>query len=221
VTEKPGMTQASQMLANVGRTFPIITILLLIVHFCFRTVSAQDPALRLEPPKEVTVRSWKEGSARISSGKFTVFLSSKNDRFEKEITADTGEKFLLKFQHNPYSDLELEHWQIRFFKISADGKGHSADLFAVDKNEPGKHFFQKGDTVGVLYPRLGPFVFSDNGEPDFGDGYGFYFIRTNRKIVVEDFTVVISVGQLAFNKRKPNHVSAMEIAIEFRPGTGN
>ncbi|MEP7213145.1 MAG: hypothetical protein ABI791_08730 [Acidobacteriota bacterium] len=202
--------------------FELVHLMKLCISFLALAVSLSEfastpSAQKLNtspPPTEVSVQSWNKGTASIVGQDINIVLSSKNKTYKKEITGESGEKLLLDIVHNPYDELDLAHWQVRLFLGSSQS---GPDMLAVDKNEPGKHYFQQGDSVGVLYPRLEPIVYSDKGEPMYGDGYDFYFIKTVRKIHIQDFVLVLSVGNIRLNAKNPHRVDAMELNIQFVP----
>jgi hypothetical protein len=191
------------------------TLFSLAVGFAISTtISVYSQQVNI-PNEEVEVTSWKNGNARISNRHFHVVLSSQNRRFRKTIHADTGETFILDVVYRPYSSLELEHWQVRLFEQVSEAGRRSPDLLAEEKNEPGKHYFTKGDFVGVLYPRTDPVVYSDKNEPLYGDGYDFYYIKTTRNVYIGDFVMTIRIGDLRMNKSRPHRVDALDLRIDF------
>lgn len=194
------------------------SLLAVAVSFSAFVNTASAQRQKTSPRTEVTVKSWSKGTASIAEQRFKIVLSSKNRTYKKVLTSGSGEKFVLDIVHNPYDELDLEHWQVRLFKsISRNALRNRPDLLAPEKNEPGKHYFQEGDGVGVLYPRLEPIVYSDKGEPMYGDGYDFYFIKTVRKIRIQGFVLVLSVGDIKFDAKNPNRVDAMELNIQVSP----
>ena len=175
--------------------------------YCQQTVHVQDD--------DVEVTSWKKGPARISDQHFHVVLSSQNRRFRRTIHADTGEIFVLDVIYRPYKSLELEHWQVRLFEQISEAGRRFPDLLAEEQNESGKHYFTKGDFVGVLYPRTYPIVYSDKNEPLYGDGWDFYYIKRTRNVHIEDFVMTIRIGDLRMNKSRPSRVDALDLNIDF------
>lgn len=166
------------------------------------------------------VVSWKKGSETLPAQHLEVILSTKNQIFEQEILSESGRHYLLRFEHNPYQSLSLEHWEISLREItSKNKKKRSLGKDVLRQNEPGHSidYFPKEDLIGVLYPEEKPFVYDSDMNPLYGEGYGFYYFKTKRVIKVENYCFVYQVGDYKFNTESKTKLDLFEISIDITP----
>lgn len=182
--------------------------------------NSQHLSSQFTNPKEVIVQSWKKGTEAITNQQVKLALSSKNKKYKQEIVGDSGKIYRLLVYHNPYFNLELEHWEVDFREILSKRKSKeilSQSLFYEWESNPNYDFYivPKQHIIGVLYPEEEAEIYSDKDEPLYGFGQGFYYFKTVRKINIENFCMVIKVGDYKFNQKKKNKLDLFEVFIEF------
>src|SRR5438552_2164898 len=69
----------------------------------------------------------------------------------------------------------------------------------------------KKDDVGVLYPEENAACYSEKNEPLYGNCYDFYYFKTVRKIKIENFCLIIKVGDYKFNEIDDSKLDKFEV----------
>ena len=170
--------------------------------------------IKVDKRKEIIVQSWKKGTETIKNRQIRLALSSKNKKYKQEIVGDSGKRYLIETIHNPYYlTLDLEHWEVKMFEVLQDeGKAKlSENLLSPEQYGT----FKQEAYFGILYPEEKPHVIGEDNEVLWGEGKGFYYFKTIRKINIENFCVSIRVGDYKFNKKNKNKRDLFEVLIEF------
>jgi hypothetical protein len=196
-----------------------ILLFILSVLILANVVIAQNPHKQEADSEEPVVTSWKKGNDTFENQLYRFVLSSKNNNFEQEVVSKFGRRYKLFTQHNFYDDLSLEHWLVEFREILTEKKMKKVklgnQLLTTQILTPGIDYYRKGDSIGLLYPEEKAIAFSSKGEPLYGGGYDFYFFKTVRKIKIENFCLIIKVGDYQFNKTNEKKLDVFEVFVEF------
>lgn len=171
----------------------------------------------LPPPMEVLIKSDYQGNETFENLRLNLSLSTQNNQYKKIITSKSGRKYKFFTIHNLYNDFPLEHWVLELREIIKEKDGKITklgnDLFGGRQILPKENI--RGDFMGVLYPEEKTFAYSVEGNPLYGEGMGFYFFKTIRKLEIENFCVTIKVENYKFNETDKNKLDLFEIFIEF------
>jgi hypothetical protein len=144
-------------------------------------------------PEEVSIESWKKGSDFIKNQQIKLKLSSKNKDYEQKFVSESGKTYLLRLIHSPYFDLALEHWEVEMYEVLSNGENPklSENLLSTEKYGS----LRQDAYIGVLYLEEKPIVVSLDDEVLWGEGKGFYYFKTTRKINIESFCLVRLTNQ--------------------------
>jgi hypothetical protein len=179
-------------------------------------VNAQE-FIPQEPAREVIFKNLKTGNEAFNKLLLQLVLSTQNNQYEQEVVSKSGRRYKLFVIHNLFKSLSLEHWVIELREIvSKRGKKENLgnNLFEGIQVFP-KEPFARGDDVGVLYPEEKAVAFTSDNKPLYGNGNISYFFKSVRKINIENFCVVIKVGDYKFNEKNQNKLDLFEVFIEF------
>ena len=191
-----------------------LQIALLSIFVVFNNANGQRVEFTIDKREKVLIQSWQKGTETVENQQIKLALSSKNKIYNQEIIGDSGKRYLLRVIHSPYSNLNLEHWEVKMFEIlsKASKPKLSESLFSPEKYGT----YLQDAYIGVLYPEEKPIVYSEKNEALWGEGKGFYYFKTVRIINIESFCVVIRVGNYKFNKNKTK-LDLFEVLIDFTP----
>lgn len=196
-----------------------LTLILFLFVLFFDKAGGQTIDVKINNPKEIAFQSWRKGNETIKNQEIKISLSSTNKEYQQEIIGDSGKRYLLKIYHSPYSDLDLEHWEVDLYEIFSkpDESNNilSPSLLTVEPDGQGKHVIPKEDYAGIFYIEENPLVISENNEPLYGEGRGLYYYKTVRKIYIENFCLVMKLGDFKFNDKDKNKFDLFEIYINF------
>jgi len=190
----------------------ILTILLIFLLTVI--INGQVVEVKIDKRKEVVLQSWKQGKETVGNQQIRLDLSSTGEEYEREIIGDSGKRYLIKLIYSPYAgNLDLEHWEIRMYEILSKTQKLELSqnlLFTEKYGSVDQNLY-----IGILYAEEEPQVLGKDNEVLWGEGRGFYYFKTIRKINIENFCVAIRVGDYKFNKKDKNKLDLFEVFIEF------
>jgi hypothetical protein len=181
-------------------------------------ISAQEFVMQ-QPPKEVIVKADDKTKEEFDNLVLHFILSPQKSSYEREITSKSGKTFKVIVRHNLY-DLPLENWAVELYEVNYDKDKKENDLginlLRGPQVEP-KERYVRGDLAGMFYPEEKTFAYTSEGKPLYGNGIGFYFFKTVRKIKFENFCVILKAGDYKFNESDKNKLDLFEIFMEISP----
>jgi hypothetical protein len=206
--------------------------LLLVLSLPALEATSQTVPTEVKNPEEVFVESWKKGSETIEEQQLKIVLSTQNNQYETEINGKQSKRYTLIFVHNSYSGLAdlYEHWEVELHEILFDKRAKKSYLGSnlLRTSECGDNplhpknglpeicdHVPKKDDVGVLYPEENAACYSEKNEPLYGNCYDFYYFKTVRKIKIENFCLIIKVGDYKFNEIDDSKLDKFEVFVEF------
>lgn len=199
-----------QFKMNIYASKLILLLLVLTVISSAQTtklVADDGQVYFIDRPKEVIIEGLKKGTDTFRNQRLRIVLSSKNKSFRQEVVSESGRKYLIMTFHNRWLDppiTDLEHWEIKMFDVTGGRKFKlTEDLLESRYLVP---------YPNVFYPEEVPLFYNnDTHHAEFQFGY----FKTVRKINVENFCVILSVGDYKFNPVKKTKLDLFEIFIEF------
>ncbi len=169
--------------------------------------------------KEVFVRSWKEGSEKITIQSLNVILTQEKFEFEKEILALSGKKYLIRIVKNPDISLKGEHWGVLLSEINSEkenNKGFCGNLLMeLRPCETGGDQLM-GAYPAFFYPYEGKKVKLFSGKTHLIESQPFYPVKSVRKILVDGFIVSIKSGKIEFDEKDNTKIKLFELTIDFK-----
>lgn len=162
---------------------------------------------------EVVIQSWKRGTETVINQPIMFDLALKSKDFKYEIFGDSGKRYLLKFFHNPNLNVELEHWEVKMFEAGTNKRRAKLSENLLSPEKYGT--LRQEALIGIFYPEEVPFVFSSENQALWGEGMGFYYFKTARKINIENFCVSLKIGNYKFKEEKKTKLETFELIIDF------
>lgn len=193
----------------------IISIVSIILMLTVVSI-AQTAEFKIDKRKEITIQSWKKGKETVGTQQTRLDLSLISSEYQQEIVGNFGKRYLIQIDYCPYSgNLDLEHWKIKMYEIL-----ESEQTLKLSQNllSTGQYGSVNQDAyIGIFYPEEEPFVVNENNEFLWGEGKGFYYFKTVRKINIEKFCASIKVGNYEFDKKDKTKLDLFEVFIDFSP----
>jgi hypothetical protein len=173
--------------------------------------------------RDVVAQSWKTGTGKVPSKRIHLKLSSKTPRFQQEIVGESGTKYFLQLNYMPYRRLNLEHWVVTLYEMTAYACGYRCDFGAgwllnasqellSNSRVPRDWSNPRQAYIGVIYPENDASKLQSDKQTKW-----FYPASTIRKINVEGFCVELKVKGFKFSKADPTRTDPLDLTIRFRP----
>ena len=167
----------------------------------------------IDKREEVLIQSWKKGTETIINQPIKFDLALKSKDFKYEIFGDSGKRYVLKFFRNPNFNLDLEHWEVQMFEAGTNKRKTKLSENLLSPEKYGA--LGQEALIGVFYPEEAPFVFSSENKVLWGEGSGYYYFKTARKINIENFCVSLRIGDYKFKEKKKTKLETFELIIDF------
>ncbi|HMU33702.1 MAG TPA: hypothetical protein PKC89_07555 [Pyrinomonadaceae bacterium] len=171
-----------------------------------------------QPPESISVRSWKQGSEKITEQTLNIQVTQKNPSFRGEVEGLLGSTYRIVVCPICGKDAVCDSWRVELYKLGRirgkKGVYESGNLLLPSKPGPGEDYFSKEDLVATFFPDTSK-IFLVNGQPWFNGQRAVYPFTAERKIKVEDFFVVLKAKNAEFIENGRREFRSMDISIEF------